>query len=139
MPHSTMATGVLIGFGYANLRDAAGLRDLLEDDVDVVVDVRINRFSRIPAFSTGTQATVEAAGYRYRWLRGLGNAGHRDGGPMRLADPAEIEMVLAELRTGRNVAVMCVCADPSTCHRRLVIELASRTIPGLRVQELLVT
>jgi uncharacterized protein (DUF488 family) len=127
-------TGTLVGFGYAGLRDSADLRKLLGDDVEVVCDVRIQRWSRNPAFSTITQATIEAAGYRYRWLRGLGNAGHRDGGPMRLADPAEIEMVLAELRTGRNVAVMCACSDAGTCHRRLVIELARQAIPGLVVR-----
>jgi len=129
-----MANGTLRGFGYAGLRDSADLRNLLGDEVDVVVDVRINRFSRILAFSTGTEATVEAAGYRYRWLRGLGNAEYKTGG-MRLADPAEAEMVLAELRTGRSVAVMCVCSDPTTCHRRLVIDLARKAIPGLEVGE----
>jgi len=45
-------------------------------------------------------------------------------------------MMLAELRTGRNVAVMCVCSDPKTCHRRLVIELARQAIAGLEVRDL---
>jgi len=72
MPHSTMATGTLTGFGYAGLRNSADLRELLGEDGDVVIDVGIKRWSRIPAFGTSTKATAEAAGYRYRWLLGLG-------------------------------------------------------------------
>lgn len=53
------------------------MRQLLDDLVDLVVDVRINRFSGLLAFSKRTQQTVEAAGYDYLWLKGLGNAGHR--------------------------------------------------------------
>ena len=135
MPHLPMRTGTLSGFGYAALRDAADLAKLLGDDVDLVVDVRINRWSRIPAFSMGAKATVEAAGYDYLWLGGLGNTGHRDGGPMRLADPEQVEVVVDELRAGRNVALMCVCADGRRCHRQLVIELARQRLPGLDVRD----
>jgi hypothetical protein len=59
MSHSPMTTGALYAIGYAGLHNAADLHALLGDDVDLVVDIRINRWSRIPAFSTGTQATVE--------------------------------------------------------------------------------
>jgi len=125
-----------MGFGYATLDGAQGLRDLLGDGADLVVDIRINKWSRVPAFSTTTQATVEAAGYEFRWLPGLGNAGHRDGGPMRLMDPSAVDGVVHELRAGRNVALMCVCTSSATCHRWLVMELARQAIAGLEVRDL---
>jgi uncharacterized protein (DUF488 family) len=129
-------TGTLTGFGYATLDSPKALRELLGDSVEEVIDVRINRYSRIPAFSTKTEQTVEAAGYAYVALPELGNAGHRDGGPMRLVDPRQVSAIVELLRVGRNVAVMCACANPKTCHRRMVIELARRAIPELEVREL---
>jgi uncharacterized protein (DUF488 family) len=132
-PKAPQPRGRLVGFGCAGLDGASGLRKLLGDEVDIVIDVRINRWSStFPAFSTTTtQATVEAAGYAYRWLPGLGNLGQRDGGEMRLADPGQVEVVVDELRAGRNVGVMCVCRDGRRCHRRLVVELArQRFNPG---------
>jgi hypothetical protein len=104
-----MALGTLYTFGYATVRDGEGLRQLLDDLVDLVIDVRINRFSGLLPFSTHTQQTVEAVGYAYLWLKGLGNAGHRRPGPMRLADPSQVDVVLDQLRAGRNLAIMCAC------------------------------
>jgi hypothetical protein len=101
--------GTLYSFGYAAAGDGEGLRALLDGRVDLVIDVRINRFSGLIPFSTRTQETVERAGYEYLWVQGLGNAGHRRPGPMRLVDPSQTEVVLTELRKGRNVALMCAC------------------------------
>jgi hypothetical protein len=55
--------GKLYTFGYATVRTGDGLRQLLDDLVDLVVDVRINRFSGLLPFCKLTQVTVEAAGY----------------------------------------------------------------------------
>ena len=131
-----MAPGTLYTFGYATVRDGEGLRQLLDDRVDLVIDVRINRFSGLLPFSKRTQETVEAAGYDYLWLKGLGNAGHRRPGPMRLADPSQVQVVLEELREGRDVAIMCACPNVWRCHRRLVSQLAREAVPELEVVNL---
>jgi hypothetical protein len=131
-----MAIGKLIGFGYAGLENAADLRTLLGDDVDMVIDVRIRRWSGILAFSTSTPKTIEQAGYEYLWVPGLGNAGHGGQGPMRLANPDSVAVVVSALGAGRNVALMCACLDRRRCHRRLIIDLAREAVPGLRVRDL---
>ena len=131
-----MKIGTLYTFGYATVRTTEGLRELLDDKVDLVMDVRINRFSGLIPFSKRTQETVEAAGYAYVWVKELGNAGHRRPGPMRLVDPSAVKVVVDELRAGRNVALMCACANIWHCHRRLVSELAREAIPNLDVVNL---
>lgn len=128
--------GTLYTFGYATVRDGKGLRARLDDKVDLVIDVRINRFSGLIPFSTRTQETVERAGYEYLWVQGLGNAGHRRPGPMRLVNPSHVEVVLAELREGRNVALMCACPNIWRCHRRLISQLVREAIPEVEVVNL---
>jgi len=112
---------------------ATDLHQTLDDLVDLVVDVRIHRFSGLIPFSKQTHETVEAAGYEYLWLKGLGNAGHRRPGPTRLADPSQVQVVLGQLRLGRNVAIICACPNIWRCHRRLVSQLAREAIPELEV------
>ena len=132
---AAVATGMLYTFGYAGMHGGGDLRELLGQRVEVVVDVRLRPYSRKRAFSLGTRDTVETAPYAYRWLGGLGNAEYRTGG-MRLARPEEIEVVVQLLASGTNVALMCACAEVSTCHRRLVAELAGERLPGLAVVHL---
>ncbi|MDQ2933848.1 MAG: DUF488 domain-containing protein [Chloroflexota bacterium] len=130
-----MATGTLYTFGYARLHGGGDLRELLGQRVEVVVDVRLRPYSRNRAFSLGTRDTVETAPYAYRWLGGLGNAEYRTGG-MRLARPEEIEVLIQLLASGTNVALMCACADVTSCHRRLIADLAGERLPGLTVIDL---
>ena len=128
-------TGTLYTFGYAGMHGGGDLRELLGQRVEVVVDVRLRPYSRKRAFSLGTRDTVETATYAYSWLGGLGNAEYRTGG-MRLARPEEIDVVVQLLASGTYVALMCACAEVSTCHRRLVAELAGERLPGLAVVHL---
>ncbi len=130
-----MATGTLYTFGYAGMQGGGDLREVLGQRVEVVVDVRLRPYSRKRAFSLGTRETVETAPYAYRWLGGLGNAEYRTGG-MRLARPEEIEVVVKLLASGTNVALMCACAEATSCHRRLVADLAGERLPGLTVVDL---
>jgi uncharacterized protein (DUF488 family) len=131
-----MAVGSLYTFGYAELRTGQGLRELLDGKVDLVVDIRINRFSGLIPFSKRTQETVESAGYAYLWVKELGNAGHRRPGPMRLVDPSAVRVLVDELRAGRNVALMCACSSIWRCHRRLVVDLVRKALPQVEVVNL---
>lgn len=130
-----MAQGRLYTFGYARLAGTPDLAQLLGDAASIVIDVRTSPFSRVPAWSRGTRRTVEGAGYRYLWERGLGNAAYKTGG-IQLANPAAISTVVDLLEAGESVAIMCVCPDVATCHRRTVAELAQERMPGLEVLDL---
>lgn len=127
--------GTLYTFGYAGLRTADDVAETLGDRVTTVVDIRYSRWSRNPTFSQRTAETIDAAGYGYEWAQGLGNAEYRTGG-MRLADPSAVHQLTDRLDAGESVAILCVCADATTCHRTLVSDLAQNELPGLRVVHL---
>jgi len=127
-------TGTLYTFGYSGLRDGDDLRELLGDRAPLIYDVRLHVYSGNRAFSLTTRATVESAGYRYGHLAGLGNVAYKTGG-IKLKRPWDIAILVDALRVG-DVAIMCVCADATTCHRRTVAELARSLLPGLEVIDL---
>jgi len=61
---------------------------------------------------------------RYVWYQSLGNRNYAKGGPIRLDNPElGIPQVVAELRAGRDVILLCACCDESRCHRLLVARL----------------
>jgi hypothetical protein len=61
---------------------------------------------------------------RYVWYRSLGNRNYRQGGPIQLASPEQgVRHVVAALLAGRDVILLCACADARRCHRLLVARL----------------
>ncbi len=129
--------GVLVSFGYSKARTADGLRSLLDGSgVDHVVDVRLKPYSGNRAFSAGTRATVEGVGPAYSWVPDLDNLAYKAGGVqirnLKTIEPA----VLAPLRAGKTVALMCVCLEAETCHRMAIVDEAVRRLPGLTVRHL---
>jgi uncharacterized protein (DUF488 family) len=121
-------------FGYAGLRGADDLRELLGDEIDLVIDVRLRVWSGTRTWSTGTAATVEAAGYRYLWLPEAGNRAYRTPGAVEIADmKVAIEMILDRVAAGDRVALMCVCRDVRTCHRLVLADELQRRVPDLAV------
>jgi uncharacterized protein (DUF488 family) len=129
-------TGTLYAFGYAGFRESDDLHALLGDRADVVADIRLVPLSRDPTWSRRTRQTVEAAGYDYIHVPGLGNANYKNGGPVKLADPAAASAIIERLVRGENVAIMCVCWNPATCHRRHVADLVRKRLPSLEVIDL---
>lgn len=132
-PRATTAEGAHLGrlstFGYGAIRSADQLRTVLEG-VDLVVDVRLVQSSRLPLWGSATKDTILATGRRYEWLPGLGNTAYKTGG-IRIADMGEVSKVLAELRAGVSVALMCVCSDAATCHRSTIVAEIVRREPSL--------
>jgi hypothetical protein len=63
---------------------------------------------------------------------GLGNLRHGGEG-VQIADPTDIRHVLAELRAGQDVALLCACGKIESCHRRVVAELIRAEEPALRI------
>ncbi|MGI8928933.1 MAG: DUF488 family protein, N3 subclade [Candidatus Limnocylindrales bacterium] len=77
-----------------------------------------------------TPRTILAIGRRYEWLPGLGNFAYKTGGT-RIADITQVETVLAELRAGVNVGLLCVCRDARDCHRSLIAAQSVRREPSI--------
>jgi hypothetical protein len=101
------------------------------------VDVRLSRSVRAPGFNG--RAFENALGKsRYRWLEGLGNLAVKEGGAMRIKEPAEaltlLEIAKTSARLRRRILFFCSCKFPGVegqncCHRvvvaRLVLEAAA--------------
>jgi hypothetical protein len=93
------------------------------------VDIRLRREVRAVGFRGN--AFAETVGEdRYRWLRGLGNAAIAEGGPMRLANAAEVsdllELAVTSAREGQRVIFYCSCELRRGCHRNLVAMKAEK-------------
>ncbi len=131
------ALGSLWTLGYSGMSSAADLAELMQGTgVTTIVDVRLRPFGRTPfGGPRASRDTVEALGIAYRWDQRLGNLDYRTGG-IRIKDIEAIEQVLDDLRNGANVALMCVCATPTDCHRLALCEEAARRLPGLKVVHL---
>jgi uncharacterized protein (DUF488 family) len=124
--------------------DAAGVRRLL--------DVRYRPQSRRPGMSKTRLADLLAeAGIAYehrkalgtppdlRWLYKNGRvqegaAGFRD--YIERTASAELDALAAELAGGPPTALMCLEADPATCHRRVLADALRRRRPELDVVDL---
>ena len=130
-------TGTLFTFGYSGIDDADALRRLIGGaPIADIVDVRLRPFGRRPFNGpTACQALIESLGPTYRWDQRLGNLAYETGG-VQIKDIEAIETVLTALRTGRNVALMCVCPQPEDCHRLTLCEEAVRRMPDLQIVHL---
>jgi len=114
--------------GFVARRSAAG--------VTVLVDVRKRAGSRRPGFAkTALSTALAEAGIDYRHEPSLGNP-PENREPFRRGDPAArkrmravvdevggdaVERLVADASAG-PVAVLCVEADPATCHRSIVVD-----------------
>lgn len=129
--------GTLFTLGYSGLRGADDLRRLITGTgIDTIVDVRLSAWSSSYAFSVGgTRRTVEAAGFAYVHLPDLGNLRYRTTG-IQIKNIEAIEDVLALLRAGHSVALLCICQRADGCHRQVLAEEAVRRMPGLKVVHL---
>ena len=91
----------------------------------VLVDVRLNAWSRKPGFTR--KALAKMLGDRYRHNPAFGNVNYNKPGPIRLRHPqlglTGVEPLLRE----RPVILMCGCRDLESCHRLTVANyVASR-------------
>lgn len=96
----------------------------------VFVDIRLSRSVRAEGFNgSAFERTVGAS--RYKWMDDLGNLGIKDGGPMRIKNPAAAGTLLdlAEQchRRQQRVLFFCSCefpgVEPKCCHRAVVARL----------------
>lgn len=144
---------VLFTIGYEQAKPAAVLRELKRTRVDLLVDTRAVAASRRPGFSKRQlAASLDEAGIAYLHLQKLGTpaegrqaarAGDLDtlwriyDAHIKTADAHEaLDELLALIKSGKRIALLCYCRDPKTCHRsRIVANVKKRT--RVKVEDLI--
>jgi uncharacterized protein (DUF488 family) len=135
----------LFTIGYEQAKPAAVLNELERAKIELLVDTRAVAASRRPGFSKRQlAASLDDAGIGYIHLQKLGTpaegrAAARNGDTdalWRIYDKhiktaeaqAELGELIALVKSGKRVALLCHCRDPKACHRsRIVANVKKRT------------
>jgi uncharacterized protein (DUF488 family) len=132
--------------GYEAATMTGFLAALQEAHVELLVDVRAIASSRRPGFSKSKlAANLEGAGIDYRHLRGLGTPAEGRAAAhsgryeemhtiyrAHLATPDaqdELETLAELVGSGKRICLLCFEADPTHCHRSLVIDALQEQMP----------
>jgi uncharacterized protein (DUF488 family) len=134
--------------GYEGATPDALVAALRAAGIETLVDVRALANSRRPGFAKrALTAALEEAGIGYLHLRALGTpaegrAAVRAGRPAVMrrifaahlaGDEAQAALAnLSDLARRQRVCVLCLEADPATCHRTLVAEAVGLPVVHLR-------
>lgn len=136
----------LFTIGYEGLSIEQFLTKILENEIDTVVDVRLNPLSRKAGFSkTRLAAALANEGVGYAHERQLGNPpenraafrlGPLEQGRQRLRailDEVGDEALtrLAQRSRRERVAILCVESTDVRCHRQVIVEMLREIDPGL--------
>ena len=135
----------LFTIGYEQAKPAAVLDELKRAKIELLVDTRAVAASRRPGFSKRQlAASLDDAGIGYLHLQKLGTpaegrAAARSGDTdalwriydnhIKKTEPqAELGELIALIKSGKRIALLCYCRDPKTCHRsRIVANVKKRT------------
>jgi len=135
----------LFTIGYEQAKPAAVLDELKHAKIQLLVDTRAVAASRRPGFSKRQlAASLDDAGIAYIHLQKLGTpaegrAAARNGdidALWRIYDKhikttdaqSQLEELIALIKSGKRVALLCYCRDPKACHRsRIVANVMKRT------------
>jgi uncharacterized protein (DUF488 family) len=138
-------TRPLFTIGYEQAKPAAVLDELKRTKIELLVDTRAVAASRRPGFSKRQlAASLDEAGIGYIHLQKLGTPAEgrvaaRSGDTnalWRIYDKhiktseaqAALDELIALIKSGKRVALLCYCRDPETCHRsRIVANVKKRT------------
>jgi len=147
-----VATATVWTIGYERLLPPELVAELEADGVQRLIDVRYRPQSRRPGMSkTRLGELLGDHGIAYEHRKALGTPPdirwlYRNG---RAAEGAaayrehvehtaagELDALAAELAAGPRTALMCLEAEPSGCHRRVVTEALRERRPALAVVDL---
>jgi uncharacterized protein (DUF488 family) len=138
-------TRPLFTIGYEQAKLAAVLDELKRTKIELLVDTRAVAASRRPGFSKRQlAASLDEAGIGYIHLQKLGTpaegrAAARKGDTdalWRIYDKhiktseaqAALDELIALIKSGKRVALLCYCRSPEACHRsRIVANVKKRT------------
>lgn len=115
-----------VGYSGKSLPD---IQRLIAEREAVLFDIRFKPFSQNPAFQLATLS--RRLGDDYLHVGAFGNVNYK-GGPIEIVD-YERGRALVEA-SERPVILMCVCGDPTHCHRTVVAEMLRAD--GFEVSEL---
>ena len=138
--------------GYERLMPEALVNELLAAGIQRVLDVRYRPQSRRAGMSkTRLAQRLAEHGIAYEHRRSLGTppdlrwlykhnrvAEGRDGfrRHVETMSTADLDALAAEVRDGPRTALLCLEADPATCHRSVLTEALGRRLADLRVIDL---
>ncbi len=129
---------LLFTIGYEQATLPAVLRELDRAKVKTLIDSRAVAASRRPGFSKRQlAAALDDAGIAYIHLQKLGTpaegreaarAGNLDmlwkiyGKHLKTPDAqATLDELLALIKEGKRIALLCYCRDPNACHRSRIV------------------
>jgi uncharacterized protein (DUF488 family) len=144
---TTTETAAFVSVGYQERNIDEFVTLLVDNDVDLLVDVRLNAISRKRGFSkTALSNALVDAGIEYRHERQLGNpkdnrepfrqglASARSRYLKQLSNGAKgIYDEVVSLASTSRVALLCYERDHAECHRSCIIDSAQNIDPSLRV------
>jgi uncharacterized protein (DUF488 family) len=143
----------LLTIGYEQATPAAVLEELKRAGVELVVDTRAVAASRRPGFSKrALAAALDEAGIGYVHLQKLGTPAEgrqaaRAGDTDKLwriydkhiktpAAQEALDALMALIKSGKRIALLCYCRDPKSCHRsRIVAQVKGRR--RIKVEDLI--
>ncbi len=128
----------LFTIGYEKTKPATVLDELKRVKIGLLVDTRAVAASRRPGFSKRQlAAALDEAGIAYLHLQKLGTpaegrAAARSGDVdtlwriydkhIKSRDAQEaLDELVALIKAGKRVALLCYCRDPATCHRSRIV------------------
>ena len=135
----------LFTIGYEQAKPAAVLDELKRAKIELLVDTRAVAASRRPGFSKRQlAASLDDVGIAYLHLQKLGtpaegraaaSSGDTDSlwriyeKHIKRSEPQEeLGELVALIKSGKRIALLCYCRDPKTCHRsRIVANVKKRT------------
>ncbi len=143
----------LFTIGYEQAKPAAVLDELTRARVQLLVDTRAVAASRRPGFSKRQlAASLDEAGIGYIHLQKLGTpaegrAAARSGDTdalWRIYDKHintktaqdELGELLALIKSGKRVALLCYCRNPKTCHRSRIVANVKKRM-RIKVEDLI--
>lgn len=133
----------LFTIGYEQATPSAVMAELKRAKIDLLVDTRAIAASRRPGFSKrALAAALEEAGIGYMHLQKLGTpAAGREAARsgdldtlwrvydkhVKTAEAQEaLEELLALVKSGKRIALLCYCRDPKACHRSRIVALVKK-------------
>lgn len=138
--------------GYERLLPPELVAELQAAGIERVIDVRFRPQSRRPGMSkTRLGELLAAYGIAYEHRKALGTppdlrhdfhagrlerarAGYR--AHVEARAPEALDRLAGELPAGPRTALLCLEQDPAGCHRRVLAELLTERVRGLRVVDL---
>ena len=143
----------LFTIGYEQAKPAAVLDELARAKIDLLVDTRAVAASRRPGFSKrALAASLDEAGIAYIHLQKLGTPAEgrqaaRSGDLdtlWRIYDKhiktteakAALDELIALIKSGKRVALLCYERDPNECHRSRIAALVKKRM-RVKVEDLI--